>query len=375
MKPLLFAPIVALAAAAVAAGCYDVSNPNQELLVVEPILDSMFVGETRPPRSVFLIDANGNKRDPGPVTWEISPTSVATIDAGTGTITGVSKGEAVVLAQAAGVTSPALVIVSRPLDMTLLMDTVYLMPSDTFTIPLAIQQQTTTSARTVSFDPSPQTDVYTINTTTGLVTAHNPGTIPYVAHVTDGTNTVTDAGAVVVMTLGDIVGGKFFMTIVGTAIRHNGGVARAMNYTKLGGTQAFRLTDSLFNSAFDEKLYLTLPDPVLDAGTFDIDSLNPQEASVAIGTLNPFCNPRRPWAVWSSIRPSGIRAFSHLTDGNLHAGQLVITQHAPLTGGAAISGRFKFTAQRSDLYFDTLGVLTIQGTFVAPLVENTTICQ
>src|SRR6266496_5503373 len=144
-----------VAAAAVAAGCYDVSNPHQELLVVAPILDSMFVGETRPARSVFLIDAGGNQRDPGPVTWTIRPDTVATINAVTGEIAGLGKGAALVIAHAAGDSSPALVIVSPTLDMTLLMDTVYLMPNDTFTIPVAIQKKDPLAQDTVWFDESP----------------------------------------------------------------------------------------------------------------------------------------------------------------------------------------------------------------------------
>jgi len=47
----------------------------------------------------------------------------------------------------------------------------------------------------------------------------------------------------------------------------------------------------------------------------------------------------------------------------------------PTGGGYAISGRYLFTAQRLDLYSDTLGLLTIRGTFVMPLVQNDALCQ
>src|SRR6266511_2177461 len=202
------------------------------------------------------------------------------------------------------------------------------------------------------------------------------GPVKYSAHVTTAGSlaTLSDSGAVVVMSPPDTIGsGGFFTTIVGTAIRHNSGFARAMNYNRPGGL-AFRLTDSLYNTSFDEKMYLTLPNPVLSRGTFDIDSLNPQEVTTC--TAGPFNNPPRPWALWQSIWPSGIQAFSHVTEGNVRAGKLVITQYAPLPGGgAAISGRYEFTAQRSDLYFDPLGVLTIRGTFVAPLVQRNAICS
>lgn len=364
---------------AVALACYDNSSSPSPFLVVNPILDSLFVGDSKPPRSVTLYDAKGQPQNPGPVTWTVDADTAATIEAD-GTIKGVGKGEAVIRAHAAGADpGSALVIVSRPLDLTLLMDTVVLMagmPGDTFTIPLAIQQKTP-GAYTVSFDPSPTPSVYTINTTTGLVTAvDGGGPIQYVAHVTDGTNTVSDAGAVVVMAPPGTTGGRFYMTVLGTQIRHQGGDARAMNYTKLDGALAFRLTDSLFSSTFYEKVFITLLDPVTGTGTFDIDSLNPDEAVVSNGPLNPFCNPKRPWAVWLNIRPLGISAYSNTADKQPVAGELSITRYEPLLAGDGhtISGRFRFTAQRADLYSDPLGVLTIRGTFVAPLVENTTAC-
>ena len=43
-------------------------------------------------------------------------------------------------------------------------------------------------------------------------------------------------------------------------------------------------------------------------------------------------------------------------------------------GGQAISGHFTFTAQRTDLYTDPLGVLSITGSFVAPFVHSNTVC-
>src|SRR5437588_13050055 len=89
-------------------------------------------------------------------------------------------------------------------------------------------------------------------------------------------------------------------------------------------------------------------------------------------SLDPFCNPPRPWAFWRSshnVTPLfSIFAFSHGTVADsLVAGSITITQFAPVTGGAIISGRYLFNAQRTDLYNDTLGVEVIRGTFVAPL--------
>lgn len=361
-----------VAVAAVALACLNLSNPLPPTLLVAPVLDSMFVGDTLAARKVSLLDANLQLVNPGPVSWTLVPTTVATIDSLTGKIHGVGKGAALVTAHAAGVTRSALVIVSRRLDMTLLMDTVYVMPTDTITLPLAIEEKGV-APRTLWFDRSSAPGVYTVDTALGVVTAQGAGgPVRYVAHVATRTDTVSDTGAVVVLTLTDTTGqGHFFMTVLGTAIRHEGGPAVALNYRKSNGQLGFRLADSLINggTTLYDRLYVTLGDSVIATGTFHIDSITPQEAAISISALDPYCRPPRPWAAWQNIPFPGILAYSHSTGTDTTAGQLSITQYAPAVGGGAIiSGRYAFKAQRTDLYFDTLGVLAIQGTFVAPLL-------
>ena len=215
MKRYVFALSLA---AATALGCINVSDNNPSLLlIVAPILDSVFVGDTLPPRDVYLRDVNGVHHPPGAVTWSISPTLVATIDA-SGRVAGKSKGTAVVLATVSGATSAALVLVSRPLELTPLLDTIFLMPGDTITVPVAIVQKNPV-ATTLQFDPSPNPSVYTIDAN-GLVTAQaTGGPDVYRMHVSDGTNTVSDSGVIAVMSLTDTLGnGKFYMTAFGTAI-------------------------------------------------------------------------------------------------------------------------------------------------------------
>ena len=365
-------------AAATALGCVSLSDNSQQLLlVVAPILDSVFVGDTLPPRDAYLRDDNGVHHDPGAVTWSISPTSVATIDAA-GKVAGKSKGTAVVFASASGAVSAALVIVSRPLEMTLLMDTIYVMPNDTITVPFASAQKTP-RATTLRFDTSATPSVYTIDTVSGKVTAHGDGVVRYVARLTDGTNSVSDTGAVVVMSLTDTTGnGRFFMTAFGTAIRHQSGGALAVNYARLISKLAFRLIDTLVVG--DERVLITLPDSVLPVevpGSFEIDSISPQEATTTISALNPTCSPKRPWAFFGSLLPApAVVAYSHGTPTDSVAGSLTITQYAPAAGGGAIiGGRYIFRAQRLDLYGDPLGSETIRGTFVAPLRERHGTCQ
>jgi len=96
-----------------------------------------------------------------------------------------------------------------------------------------------------------------------------------------------------------------------------------------------------------------------------------------VGALDPFCNPRRPWAFWRSqhnVAPLfTILALSGTNDSV--AGSITITQFAtPVVGQTIISGRYLFVAQRTDLYTDSLGAEVIRGTFVAPLRTRQDVC-
>jgi hypothetical protein len=379
MKRYLFALTFA---AAVSAGCVNVSSPLQPTFILAPVLDSLFVGDTLPARGALLYDANNQLQNPGHIAWGISPASVATIDTATGRIIGVAKGPALVTAYVAATARPglAVVYVSRRLDLSLLMDTLVLAPGDTISLPPYLaQKQKGTAATTLRFDPSPNSSVYTIDTVTGLVTAKaTGGPLRYVARLSDGTTTVADTGGVVVLGLADTISaGLFYMTATGTAIRHQRGPAFALNYARTNTTRgAFQLSDTLFRAdSVSEKVFITLLDSVAATGRFEIDSVSPPELTGNF-LVSPVCQPRRPWALWQSIpldpRRAGVFAPAHGTATDSVAGQLVITQYGPASGGGAIiSGRYIFTAQRTDLYYNPLGVETIRGTFVAPLRSRT----
>lgn len=357
--------------------CVNVSGSGPQFLIIGPVLDSVFVGDTLPPRTVFILDADGTHHDPGHVTWSVSPSTVATIDS-SGKVAGIGKGTAVVVATVGTAQSGAVVIVSRPTDLSLLLDTVYVMPGDTITIPRAIKQKTP-GPTTLTFDSSSAPSVITIDTLSGLVTAHGTGgPIRYRAHLTSGATTVSESSAVVVITLTDTTEtGRFFQTVLGSAIRHLGGPTLARNYLRLNGKQAFQLRDS---SAIDEKVVITLPDSVIATGSYEIDSISPAQATTQISQLNPFCQPHFPWALWISEipgnPPDSVIAYSHGTSTSAVAGQLTITQLVPAVGGGAIiSGRYQITTQRRDLYDDPLGVEIIRGTFVAPLLTYQATCS
>ncbi len=364
-----------LAALVAAAACFDITGSSKGTLHLSPILDSVFVGDSLPPRGVTLIDPAGQLVNPGPVTWTMQPAAVATV-ATSGEIHGVGRGQAYVTATASGASATALVVVSLPLDMTLLMDTVLLMPNDTFTIPLAIQHKNQAIPDTIRFDASPTPTVYAIDTVTGKVTAAGPGTARYVAHVRAGPSPpVADTGAVVVIPPANAASvGKFFLTVVGANTRHEGGAALAINYPRQDGKLAFLLSDTLgsLNSTPYEKLLLVSPDSIIGPGVVAIDTINPQEAFQRVN--NAVCTPPRAWGIWQSILISpgapGPTAFSHGVTAGILPGTLGVTQYVPVSGGTVISGRYAFTAQRGDYYFDPRGVVVIHGTFVSPLTKT-----
>ena len=388
MNRLPFVPLL-VAGAALLGGCFDLSNPNPGYLRLSPILDSMFVGDTLAPLTVTYLDANGTPKNPGVIRWVARvdsvggvPAPIATIDSVTGRIVGRRRGAVLVAAVPEELNlapAQALIVVSSRLDLTLVLDTVFVLPTDTITLPIAVVQRPGSPPYTSWFSTTPDSARYTIDTATGLVTAIQPGAaLAYIAHAATSQDTVADTGAVVVMTLSGPSGGRYFASVLGISIRHEGGAATALNYRNTAtGRLAFRLVDSLGSrtGTIFERLMITLPDSVVGIGRFDIDTLSPQEATAGGGPLDAVCNPPRPWAVWSTSAGSGIVAFSHSPFDFASAGEISVTQYRVIPGGFVISGRYTFTAQRYDLYSDPLGQLTIHGSFVAPLATYSTSCE
>src|SRR2546430_15582337 len=91
MKRYLFALTVVAAAA-----CFDVSNPVPPTLVLSPVLDSLFVGDSLVPRDFAYYNGDGERAHLGPLTWCIGPTAVATINPTTGVIHRAGHGAAAV---------------------------------------------------------------------------------------------------------------------------------------------------------------------------------------------------------------------------------------------------------------------------------------
>ena len=357
--------ILALLGIAALAACGDLGVGNGRGAVqISPVLDSIFVGDRLPALRVTYIAPDGNPASPGQVIWASSDTSIAQIDSLSGGITGRKRGAAIVTARAQGLTGGALLVVSDTLDITLLLDTVYVMPGDTLRVPVVVLKSSPPAAAV--WFKAPINSAYSIDSTSGRITALTPGgPIPYIVHA----DSLTDTGAVYVMSLGDTTGGKIFYSVRGTVITHVGGPAHAVNFVATSGRQAFQLTGTYVpNGITTQRVRITRPDSVIAAGVYAIDSLSPLEDPSSSVAPPATCAAPRPWAVWTALS-AGIGSYSR------QGGKFVVMQIDSVPGGQVISGHFTFTAQRTDLYTDPLGVLSITGSFVAPLVSSTTVCR
>lgn len=352
-----------LTALALAAACTDNGIGGTPRVVVAPILDSLFVGDTLTARTARYFGAGGDSQATGPVRWSSGDQAVFTVDSVSGQIVGVGRGAALLSARANGTTGTGLLVVSRALDLSLLLDTVYLMPGDTLTIPVSV--------RAKNGSPPPvwftkvSSGVVTIDSATGRITANGAGgPVPFTAHA----DTVSAGGSVEVVQLSDTIGGKGAFTVLGTVIRRTRSGARAINYHRQGDSATFRVSlPVVVTGVAIENIVVTLRDSVAAPVTTAIDSISVNEA---FGVGADFvCRPTRSWAIWSILSSPPLRGLSR------HTGTIAITQVDTLAHGLAISGRVTFTAQRVDLYDDPLGALPIRGTFVAPVIADARQCH
>jgi hypothetical protein len=352
-------------AATLAPACFDGSQPESTArLRLSPLIDTLFVGDTQaPPLRVTYVTAAGDTQAVGRITWSSGNAAVATVDT-TGRVVAVGRGAAAITAAAEGALGQALVVVTPTLDVTLLLDTIYLMPGDTFTVPVQVRRKGG-AAPAPTFQASAQAP-FDIDPVTGLVTANTAATSA-VAFVVQA-DTVADTGAVHVRTLSDTADGHAYFTLFGTVTRRLSAPTRALNYRLRDNTQAFRIRAALTDRGVPvENVIVTLIDPVGAPGAFVIDSLSPSEA-LGFGA-DVVCEPPRPWGIWSSaLFDPPINALSR------RFGTLAITTVDTVPGGLVVGGRFDFRAQRMDYYDDPGGVVPIRGTFVAPLTTEATSC-
>jgi hypothetical protein len=350
------------AALAAAVACGELGSPSFAYVSVYPILDSLFVGDSAPARARVYLNTNGDTALATGTRWSSSQPGVLHVDSVTGKLAALGPGYAVITARVGSVVGGALVVVSKRLDLHLLLDTIYLMPGDTFTAPAAVIKQGG-GAPAPRFDPSANGAVYDIDTLTGRITGLAVGGSQFVVRA----DSLADTGRIEVLDPTDTTVSKSFFSVHGSIIGGVNASARGLNYYRRGDTLTFRLRTFVngSNGITAVAVVLLLRTPVTDTGAFAIDSLSPAEA-FGIGS-DPVCRPLSSWGLWSS-RVVSVDALSRA------GGELSITRFKAVPGGAVISGRFSFLAQRVDFYTDPNGLLPIRGTFVAPLLTDTSPC-
>lgn len=361
-------PVLAALSVTFAACSLDVAPLHNPKLILTPVLDSVFVGDLLVKRQVTYIDAHGNTVDPGVVAWSTSDTSVISVDVTTGRITGHGPGVAALFADAQNIEGFAVIVVSPTLKVTLLVDSIMLMPGDTYTAPVEVVHKAA-GAPVVWFSAAASAAA-TVDSATGLVTANAAGgPVAIVAHAALPPDTVADGGTVEVLQLSDTTGGSGYYTIFGTVQRARRVSVRGSIYPRNGGAQTFRLSMPTLSGAITtEEADLVLRTPPAGPGTFPIDSLGVVEA--ANQTTDPFCNPPRDWAQWFTlIQGARLEAVSR-AGGSVTISQIVVVPH-----GLAMSGRFYLPVQRTDRLDDPTGLLPIRGTFVAPVITAPANCH
>ncbi|HEY7684542.1 MAG TPA: Ig-like domain-containing protein [Gemmatimonadales bacterium] len=357
---------ITLALGAALVGCTDIGGTNPRV-VIAPLLDSLFVGDTLTARQVVYTE-QGTPRDPGLIVWSSSNPAVLQVDPSTGRLTGVTAGFANVVAQARSVQGAALVVVSRPLQITLLLDSLFLMPGDTLTVPVHVEHKAP-GVPVVWFSAAANA-VFDVDSATGKDSAKAPGgPVRFVAHAALGADTTADSGTVEVVSLTDTIGGKAGFAMFGTVIRSVKVSARALTFPRRGDTLTFRLRLPVVQGVTTvEALLITLRDPPGAPGSFPVDSISPDEL---FGQVDVFCRPPRNWGLWSALTSATTRIDGLSRPG----GSITITQIVPVANGAAVSGRFYLPARRHDFYDDPLGALPIRGTFVAPWITTAIRCE
>src|SRR2546425_2267805 len=169
------------------------STTLQKFVVLDPIFDSVFVGNQKPLPSVIYFDGDKLQTPPASaVTWQSSDPTILAVNNPSGQIKGLKRGTASVSATVENTQGSEIVAVPDTVDITLLVDTLYLLPGDTMTIPAIILYRD--NPPVVTYD-APANSFFAIpDPTKGRVEATTTpgGPVTYTVHADE----VTATGAV-----------------------------------------------------------------------------------------------------------------------------------------------------------------------------------
>jgi len=354
-------PWFAWALCAALAACVK-STSLPKFVVLDPIFDSVFVKNQTPLPSVIYFDGDKLQTPPASaVTWQSSDPTILAVNNPPGQITGLKRGTAFVIATVENTQGSEIVAVPDSVDITLLVDTLYLLPGDTITIPTIILHRD--APPIVSYD-APGATIFTIGAN-GFVTAGATpgGPEKYRVHA----DQVSDSGAVYVFDPASIgTGAKAFFSVVGPSVigagvSHLDASPTATSYTPTGGGSAFRIQATHAGATSSEQVVQVTVNAAASLGPgFEIDAITPADSST--------CNPPHAWAIWSTPATTAYSGNPDVTQ------QVSFTQLVTITGGGKVAGgRFAYRAQRGDIYTNPLGLVRITGVFVA-LLTNANLC-
>lgn len=347
-------------------GCSNsASTAPLPFIIVQPLVDSLYAGDSGAALTATYYNGNGTVGTPGPKSWSTSDTTVVLVDASSGALKAVGSGTAVLTVTASGVAGQALVVVTDTLDLALLLPQIVLMPQDTFFVPVSIRNKGGGIISPPWFSAGTN-GYFTVDSATGrLVSTGTGAPAPYLAHL----GALTANGTVQVVAMADTTGGGGAYTVNGSvSAQRLASAVRAQNYTRAGGTPTFLLTLKVVVNGVTTELVNVLSQTAVNGGP---DSLSLDSVSVTEAESSSFlCSPPRSAAAWTStVGANPILAVSRA------GGYVKIRQETTVTGGHAIAGSFYFTGQRADDYTDPSGVLAIRGDFVAPLITVTNTCK
>src|SRR2546427_11059877 len=122
-------PWFAWALCAALAACVE-STSLPRFVALDPILDSVFVGDQTPLPNVTYFDGDKLQTPPASeVTWQSDP-AILDVNNPAGQVRGLKRGNALVIATVQNTQGRAIVAVSDIVDITLLVDMLYLLPND-----------------------------------------------------------------------------------------------------------------------------------------------------------------------------------------------------------------------------------------------------
>ncbi len=340
--------------AALAACVKSTSLPK--FVVLDPIFDSVFVKNQTPLPSVIYFDGDKLQTPPASaVTWQSSDPAILAVNNPPGQMTGLKRGTAIVSATVEGTQGSEIVAVPDSVDITLLVDMLYLLPGDTMTIPTIILHRD--NPPVVTYDATGAT-IFTIDANSGRVTATATpgGPEKYRVHA----DAVSDSGQVYVLDPTSVGAGKAFFSVVGpsvvgAAVSHVDASPEVIGYTRTGGSPAFRMRATHAAATSSEQVVqVTVPAAVSTSPPFAIDSITPVDSST--------CAPPGAWAIWSTPTSTAYSGYGHSGQ------QILITQLvSDGASGQVVGGRFAYRARRGEFYTSPASLLTITGVFVARL--------